>query len=141
MKGDGNDLKTLLRKLYFMCLPTQEMRNRYIYRHRQLFHHIGKEVTWQSRHFPADPEFIHIGNNVRLAANVRFINHDAIFKMLNNKYKTHSFKKKQGCIRIGDNVVIGANVIILPNINISDNCIVGGGECRRRYSVQSDRLL
>lgn len=127
MKGNGNGLRTLWRKLYFMCLPTCGMRSRYIYRHRRMFRHIGENVKWQPRRFPADPELIYIGDNVKLSANVSFVNHDIASEMLNDKYRLCLFQKNQGCIRIGDNVMIGANVTILPNVYISSNCIIGGG--------------
>lgn len=37
------------------------------------------------------------------------------------------FTKKEGCIEIGDNVMIGANVIILPNVRIGSNVVIGAG--------------
>ena len=127
MKGNGNGLGTMLRKLIFYCLPTCGMRSKYIKRHKSLFHHIGENVMWQPRQFPADPEFISIGNNVKIAANVSFTNHDILYGMLNCKYQTNEFNKLQGCIRIGDNVMIGANTMILPNVQIGNNVVVGGG--------------
>ncbi len=128
MKGSGNGLGTLLRKLYFYCLPTCGMRGRYIKKHEALFHHIGEKVMWQPRQFPADPELISIGDNVKLAANVQFLNHDILYGLFNDKYRTNEFKKNQGCIQIGDNVMIGANTMILPNVLIGNNVVVGGGE-------------
>ena len=32
-----------------------------------------------------------------------------------------------GQIKIGSNVFVGINSILLPNINIGDNCIIGAG--------------
>ena len=127
MKGTGNGLATLFQKLYFYCLPTCLMRTNYVMRHKHLFHHLGDNIKWQPRHFPADPEFLSIGNNVKLAANVCFVNHDINSEMLNDMYGTNEFEKNQGCISIGNNVMIGSNVMILPNVRIGDNCIIGGG--------------
>ena len=127
MKGNGNGVSTILRKLYFFCLPTCGMRNRYIMKHKKLFHHIGNKIMWQSRKFPADPEFISIGDNVKIASNVSFTNHDVIQKMLNDMMQTDTFQKNQGCIKIGNNVMIGARTMILPNVCIGDNCVIGGG--------------
>ena len=127
MKGSGNGLGTLLRKLYFYCLPTCSMRSRYIKKHEYMFHHVGDYVMWQPRQFPADPELISIGDNVKLAANVSFTNHDILYGLFNCKYHTDEFKKHQGCIPIGDNVMIGANTMILPNVLIGNNVVVGGG--------------
>ena len=132
MKGNGNGFTTLLRKLYFYCLPTCGMRSNYIKRHRYLFHHIGENVMWQPRNFPADPELVSIGDNVKIAANVSFVNHDILYGMLNQKYRTNRFKKNQGCIKIGDNVMIGARVMILPNVQIGNNVVIGGAVLLRR---------
>ncbi len=127
MVGDGNGLITLLRKAFFYCLPTSDMRSNYIKKHENRFHHIGKNVKWQPRIFPADPELIAIGDNVKISANVSFINHDIVSEMLNDCYSEKLFEKMQGCISIGNNVMIGANVIILPNVKIGDYCIIGAG--------------
>ena len=127
MIGSGNGWSTLLRKLYFYCLPTCGMRGKYIKSHKHLFRHIGEKVMWQPRQFPADPELISIGDNVKLAANVQFVNHDIIYGLFNEKYHTDVFKKHQGCIKIGNNVMIGANTMIMPNVQIGSNVVVGGG--------------
>lgn len=34
-------IKSVLKKLYFFCLPTQTMRSQYIVRHSDEFYHIG----------------------------------------------------------------------------------------------------
>ena len=38
-------IKSIIKKLYFFCLPTQRMRSRYITRHAYDFHHIGGGVS------------------------------------------------------------------------------------------------
>jgi maltose O-acetyltransferase len=63
---------------------------------------------------------IEIGNNVTLAPNVILLAHDASLKMLCGL-------SKLGRITIGDNVFIGANSVILPNVSIGSNVIVGAG--------------
>lgn len=127
MKGNGNGIGTLARKLYFYCIPTSRGRSKYIAKHKDLFHHVGSNVFWQPRKLPADPELISLGDNVKVAANVSFINHDINYYMLNCKYKTNTFQKKQGCIKIGSNVMIGAGVRIMPDVSIGDNCVIGAG--------------
>lgn len=87
----------------------------------------GGGIFWQSRYYPADPELISIGNNVVITANVSFINHDAIRGMLNKKYKTNEFQMTQGCIEIGDNVMIGSGTRILFNVRIGSNVVIGAG--------------
>ncbi len=127
MKGNGNSWSTLFQKLYFMVLPSSGQRTSYIVKHAYLFKHIGMGLFWQPRTFPSDPEFISIGDNVYIASGVEFINHDIISHMLNKKYHANDFAICQGCIEIGDNVMIGANAMIMPDVKIGNNVVVGGG--------------
>lgn len=64
---------------------------------------------------------------MKIASGVSFINHDIIASMLNKKFDTREFVNKKGCISIGDNVMIGARTIILPNVKIGSNVIIGAG--------------
>lgn len=127
MRGNGNSVGTLLQKLWFFVLPTAGLRSRYIYKHENQFHHIGRKILWQPRSFPTDPEYISVGNNVRLASGVQFINHDTAREMLNRMYETDTFASVRGCIQVGDNVMVGANTLILPNVRIGNNVVVGAG--------------
>jgi acetyltransferase-like isoleucine patch superfamily enzyme len=63
---------------------------------------------------------IEFGDNVYIAAGVKIIsaNHDF------NDYSKHTKAKP---IIIGNNVWIGANAIILPEVTIADGCIIGAG--------------
>ena len=127
MKGNGNSVSTLFRKLYFFLLPTSGLRSRYVKKHQHLFHNIGDGIFFQPRNFPSDPELISIGNNVKIAADVTFINHDVVSYMLNTKFNCKDFQPLRGCIEIGNNVMIGAGVRILPNVRIGNNVIIGAG--------------
>ena len=78
---------------------------------------------------PSHPDLIEIGNNVTIAADVRFYEHDLISRMFNNdsEYigsKIHYFTGK---IVVEDNVVIGARSIILYNVTIGRNSVVAAG--------------
>lgn len=63
---------------------------------------------------------IEIGNNVELAPNVILLTHD-------NSLKRFCGIAKLGKIIIGNNVFIGANSVILPNVTIGSNVIIGAG--------------
>lgn len=99
MKGNGNDFGTLFRKLFFMLLPTCGQRTKYINKHKHLFKHIGKQLFFQPRSFPSDPELISIGDNVMIASGVSFVNHDVVSSMLNRKYNSQSFKSLGGAFK------------------------------------------
>lgn len=128
MIGSGEDFGTLFRKLYFMCLPNCRLRSKYIEKHKDEFGHIGKNIKWQPRKFPADPEMLFFGDNVKLSADVVFINHDVLDEMLNCREGTNEkFKHKTGNIYIGNNVLIGTGVKIMPDVHIGSNCVVAAG--------------
>lgn len=62
-----------------------------------------------------------------IASGVSFVNHDIIAAMLNKKYQTNEFANAEGCISVGDNVMIGSNTLILPDVKIGSNVIIGAG--------------
>lgn len=82
-----------------------------------------KEITWGS-----EPYLIEIGNHVRITHGVSFITHDGGVWVLrnNNKYKEKDIDVF-GKIKIGNNVNIGWNAIIMPGVTIGDNVVVGAG--------------
>ena len=82
---------------------------------------------WQSRQFPHEPQLISLGNNCLISSDVTFINHDMIHQLLNNKYSTKQYKFNRGIIEIGDNVLIGSRVCILPNVKIGNDVVIGAG--------------
>ena len=67
---------------------------------------------------PAHCWLITIGDNVTLAPRVHVLAHDASTKQFLNYTKI-------GRVNIGNNVFIGAESVILPNVTIGDNIIVG----------------
>ena len=81
----------------------------------------------QIRKLPLYSKLIYLHDNVFIASNVLFLTHDAINGMLNKKYKIKSFQEQLGCIEIMDNVFVGANSIIMPNVRIGENTIIATG--------------
>lgn len=84
--------------------------------------------TWK---FGTEPYMISIGNNVAVAANVCFVNHDVANIVFNNMEKNIRggvrFPERKGHITIGDNVFIGAGTRILYDVKIGNNVIIGAG--------------
>lgn len=82
----------------------------------------GKNFSYNSG-YPIDsnwPWLISVGDNVTLATGVKLLAHDA------STAKTGAHTKI-GIVRIGNNVFIGANSIVLCNTRIGDNVIIGAG--------------
>lgn len=65
------------------------------------------------------PFLVTIGNNVLITGS-RILTHDASTKKFLNYTKV-------GKVSIGNNVFVGVNCIILPNVTIGSNVIVGAG--------------
>lgn len=82
----------------------------------------GKNFQYNSG-YPIDanwPWLISVGDNVTLASNVRILAHDASTV----KVGAHT---RIGIVRVGNNVFIGADSIVLCNTRIGDNVIIGAG--------------
>lgn len=83
---------------------------------------IGKNVEIIDEFFfdPSHCYLISIGDNTTICPNVRLIAHDASTKRLVDYTKI-------GRIEIGNNCFIGDSTIVLPNVRIGDNVIIGAG--------------
>lgn len=125
MKRIITEIGDLFRKLYFFCIPTSDGRMRYLKKH-QVFDAIGENCFFQPRVLPADPKFIRFHNNVAVAANVTFVNHDVIYLVLRQLDWDYDMETV-GCIEVMDNVFIGLGSIILPDVKIGPNAIVAAG--------------
>jgi acetyltransferase-like isoleucine patch superfamily enzyme len=70
---------------------------------------------------------LEIGNHVSISSGVHIYTHDS------SEYRKHSLEKdpvdgshiKRAPVKIGNNVQIGANSIVMPGVTIGDNVIVG----------------
>lgn len=69
--------------------------------------------------------FVHIGSFCRITSGVHILAHDYSYAVLRRTH--HEMIRKTGHTRIGNNVFIGYNSIILMNTTIGDNVIIGAG--------------
>lgn len=93
--------------------------------------------------FPSEPWLVSVGNNVVVAADVKMYTHDVCHRGLNGFAVENGLEEIQpylGKIVIGNNVVIGADSIILSDIEIGDNVIIGAGSVVTR-SVSSGNIV
>lgn len=79
------------------------------------------DILWGS-----EPYLITIGNNVRITSGCKFVTHDGGVWVLRNS-KNIKNADIFGTIKIGNNVHLGLNVIVMPGVTIGDNCIIGCG--------------
>lgn len=98
---------------------------------RHVFNSQGEDCYFWIWNFGTEPSMISIGNNVSLATNVNFINHDVSNRVFNNmkrnKERDIKYSERTGHIKIGDNVFVGAGTRILYDVTIGNNVIIGAG--------------
>ncbi len=120
-----NERKILLRKLVFFCLPSSSQRTKFIYKHK-VFQECGENLFFQPRKLPADPKFIKFHNNVVVAADVTFVNHDVLYLLYRNMSDKPVIQHIE-CTEIHDNVFLGMGAMILPGVSIGPNAVVAAG--------------
>lgn len=96
---------------------------------RHFLGHLGSNCCICTDRFAAEPQWIYIEDNVVVASEVEFINHDASCW---NAYRSlgllcNKQHEKVGAIILRKNCFIGARAILLPGIEIGDNSVVGAG--------------
>jgi acetyltransferase-like isoleucine patch superfamily enzyme len=83
--------------------------------------YIGEDVYFDDLY----PENIHIGNNCRITAGTRILTHYIDTQHIPDIVKGNQFHFYKGQVRIGNNVFIGTNSIIVKPVTIGDNSIIG----------------
>lgn len=84
---------------------------------------VGCNCSIMSKSFGTEPYLIEIGNHVQIASGVSFVNHGGVWVFREKYPKMDIFGK----IKIGNNVYIGKNTIILPGVRIGNDVIIGAG--------------
>jgi len=91
---------------------------------------IGKdcEILTIAANFGTEPWLIELGNRVTITQGVIFLTHDGANRVFRHQINGSSrWGNRFGSIRILDNSFVGANAIILPDVQIGPNSIVGVG--------------
>jgi carbonic anhydrase/acetyltransferase-like protein (isoleucine patch superfamily) len=85
---------------------------------------VGAGSRIYTRSFGGEPWLISIGDRVGVAAGVQFITHDGSAWLLRDgKGRRYHYAP----IKIGNDVLLGANAIILPGVRIGNRVIVAAG--------------
>jgi len=113
-------MKTIVRKLTFFA--GQIIRFIYYSYLKMNGIEIGKN-TFISLGAKLDTQFgkIVIGDNVHITSGCVLLAHDGAIKQMKPD------DNPRGKIVIGNNVFIGVNTVILMNVNIGDNSVIGAG--------------
>ncbi|HCJ08044.1 MAG TPA: acyltransferase [Lachnospiraceae bacterium] len=122
--------KFFITKLFVYMMPNARKRTKYLVKHG-VFSSVGNNFVFFPRKIPQDPKFIRFGNNVVVATEAMFVNHDIIHEMLNNLPQQirggDEYQKHWDYIDIKDNVFIGARTMIMPGVTIGPNVVVAAG--------------
>ena len=117
---------SLFKRLRVALIKDAPQRTAYLVKHH-IFAQTGENFYFQPRIIPINAEYIKFHDNVSVATNVTFCNHDIIQNVFNKIDPEHKVRKYYGCIEVMDNVFIGANSTILYNVRIGPNAIVAAG--------------
>ena len=86
---------------------------------------VGKNFNMPDKvYFGTEPYLIEIGDDVNIAAGVRFVNHGGTTTLL-RKIPNYEDARIFGPIKIGNNCTIGLNCVITQEVQIGNNCILG----------------
>lgn len=121
-------MKNSLRQFCVLILRNGYKKADYLRKHGG-FHAFGENVLYQTNIIPSEPYLVSIGNNVALTAGVRLITHDVIQTMFRDSrlYPVCDNLFYMGKIDIKDNVMIGANSVIMYDVTIGPNAIISAG--------------
>ena len=84
---------------------------------------IGEDCVFGIRNLATEPFLVKIGNHVGIASGVLFLTHGLGWIYRDKIPDLQVFGK----IEIKDNCNIGVNSIILPNVTIGENSMIGAG--------------
>lgn len=82
--------------------------------------------------FGSEPYLVTIGDKTTVSFDVAFVTHDAATRVLRNLPGRNPETVIYGPINVGKNCFIGCRTVILPNVTIGDNTIVGAGSIVNR---------
>lgn len=97
---------------------------------KNIFGSIGNNCYYHPFTIPAESKLIEMGDNVVISKGVELVTHDMTWTLFKNDKILPSQNKypyyRKG-IKIGNNVMIGINSIILPGVFIGNHVVIGGG--------------
>lgn len=82
--------------------------------------------------FSSEPYLVSIGDNTTISFDVVFVTHDAATRVIRHLPDGDPETVIYGPIHVGINCFIGCRSILLPNVTIGDNSIIGAGSVVNR---------
>lgn len=103
--------------------------NHYLYLQGQL--HIGRDFYANRDFYLSCMDQISIGDRVRLGERVSLHDENHVFEPVDDRLPARRFGYSVKPIRIGDDVWLGANVVVLPGAVIGSNTVVAANSVVR----------
>jgi len=127
-------IKSIIKKIYGLALLY--FKGGVVYA-RHLGVAVGEECRIYTSNFGSEPFLISIGNKVTITSGVKLVTHDgSAWLMRDEKGRRYRYQP----IKIGDNVFIGVNSIVMPGVKIDDRVIVAAGSVVTK-SVPSGSII
>jgi acetyltransferase-like isoleucine patch superfamily enzyme len=98
---------------------------------------IGQNCLIYTMSFSTEPYLIEIGDRVGIGADTKFITHEGSLRCFGDNLDGYLY----GRIKIGNNVFVGINCIILLNTSIGNNCIIGAGSVVRGHFPDNSVIM
>lgn len=89
--------------------------------------HETARVFTSARNLGSEPYLVKVGAYSIVTAGVKFITHDGAIKVFNWRDEYKHLNNKFGRIEIKEHCFIGMNSLIMPNVTIGPNSVVGAG--------------
>lgn len=113
----------IIDKIFTLCQDIKQRSYNKLCVHNGL--KLGKNVVIRNNvSFGSEPFLVEIGENSGIAAGTTFVTHSGTTKVIRN-LPGYEEVRNFGRIKVGKNCVIGANCVILQDVEIGDNCILG----------------
>lgn len=121
-------LERLYHSARLLLLRSSIKRAEYIKKH-DLFDSIGENCHWGPALLPLYSKLIRLHDNVTVHKKAYIMPHDLIngFLMRSKPGLDLVTRERLGCIELMDNVYVGINAMIMPDVRINKNCIVSAG--------------
>lgn len=123
----------MIKKIFDLCMLKVLGNVKYA---RVLGVKIGNSCNIQDVSFGTEPYLIEIGNDVQITSGTKFFTHGGAW-VLRDKYPRLDFFGK---IKVGSNVYIGNNSLILPGVTIGDDVVIAAGSVVTK-SVPSSTII
>jgi acetyltransferase-like isoleucine patch superfamily enzyme len=122
---DGGRLGAFSRRLEMGELWRTDIFAYRVQRARQMGMKIGEGCRLYSLQVASEAELVELGNNVIVSGEVMFVTHDGAVFTARDQFP--DVNGHYGRIRIGDGCFLGMRAVIMPGVELGENCIVAAG--------------